>query len=143
MKYKLGEEKEINGIKMFHVVALKDFAGVKAGDVGGFIEKEENLSQYGDALVGGDARVHDNAMVYGNARVCGNDVIKSSKEILNILNLKYNLTITPQNIVGGCRSFTHEEFENLTLEKCNDKTWTENELKAYKMAFELWKLNQL
>ena len=36
---------------------------VEAGDIGGWIEKEENLSQYDKS------RVYDNARVYGNARV--------------------------------------------------------------------------
>ena len=72
------------GKKLFRIKALISFGNVRAGDVGGYIEKEENLSQYGnawvygdarvygDAWVSGDARVYGNAEVYGNARVCGN-----------------------------------------------------------------------
>ena len=57
---------------------------VKAGQLGGWIEKEENLSQdgnawvygnasvYGNALVCDDARIYGNASVYGNAHIYGN-----------------------------------------------------------------------
>ena len=48
---------------LYRIRALKDFGDVKAGDIGGFIEKERNLSQCGTCWV------YDNAMVYGNAYV--------------------------------------------------------------------------
>ena len=59
------------GMKLFRIKALVDFGNVKAGDLGGYIEKEKNLSHNGDAWVYGDARVSGDAQVYGNARVCG------------------------------------------------------------------------
>lgn len=78
-KYKLTDEtKEVYGITLHRIVALKDFAGVKNGSKGGWIEKESNLSQngnawvYGDAEVYGDAKVYGDAWVYGDAEVCNN-----------------------------------------------------------------------
>ena len=73
----------IFGTKLFRIKALIEFGNVKAGELGGFVEKEENLSQdgnawvydnarvYGDAWVYGNAWVHGDACVYGDARVCG------------------------------------------------------------------------
>lgn len=55
----------IFGTKLFRIKALIEFGNVKAGELGGFVEKEENLSQDGNAWV------YDNARVYGDARVCG------------------------------------------------------------------------
>lgn len=60
------------GIKLFRIKALIEFGSVKAGELGGYVEKEENLSQEGNAWVYDNARVCDNARVYGNAGVCGN-----------------------------------------------------------------------
>ena len=48
---------EYLGIKLFRIRALNSFGNVEAGDIGGYIEKEENLSIYGNAWVSGDARV--------------------------------------------------------------------------------------
>ena len=53
------------------VVAIAAF-GVAAGDLGGYIEDEKNLSHSGDAWVSGNAWVYGDARVYGNAQVYGN-----------------------------------------------------------------------
>ncbi|WP_205123808.1 hypothetical protein [Bacteroides stercoris] len=60
---------EVFGRKLFRIKAKINFGSVKVGEIGGYIEKEENLSEHGDAWVCGDARVYGNALVYGNARV--------------------------------------------------------------------------
>ena len=57
------------GKKLFRIKALVEFGDVKAGELGGYVEKEENVSQDGNAWVYGDARVSGNAWVYGNAKV--------------------------------------------------------------------------
>ena len=68
----------IFGTKLFRIKALIEFGNVKAGELGGFVEKEENLNHEGNAWVCGNARVYGdaevygNAWVYGDAEVCGN-----------------------------------------------------------------------
>ena len=68
---------EESGTTLYRIKALIDFGDVKAGSLGGYVEKEENLSQantawvYGNACVYGNAWVYGNACVYGNARVSG------------------------------------------------------------------------
>ena len=42
------------------------------GKLGGWIEKEKNLSQEGNCWVDGDAKVYDNAQIYSNAQVFDN-----------------------------------------------------------------------
>lgn len=71
MKYRLTETKEINGVTLHQIECIEPFGDVKQGDKGGWIEKENNLSQFGDAWVYGNARVYGKAMVYGNACVFG------------------------------------------------------------------------
>lgn len=61
----------IFGTKLFRIKALIEFGNVKAGELGGFVEKEENLSQDGNAWVYDNARVYGDACVCGDARVCG------------------------------------------------------------------------
>ena len=85
MKYKLTENtKEVNGITLYQIQALKDFGIVKKGDLGGWIEKEKNLSQegncwvYGNARVFNDAWVSDDAKVFGDAKVYGNALVFSN-----------------------------------------------------------------
>ena len=63
---------EENGTALYRIKALIDFGDVKAGDFGGYVEKEENLSQSGNAWVYGNAWVCDNSSVSGDAHVFGN-----------------------------------------------------------------------
>ena len=60
------------GIELFRIKALISFSDVEKGELGGYVEKEENLSHSGNAWVYDDARVSGNAWVYGNAWVSGN-----------------------------------------------------------------------
>ena len=60
------------GKKLFRIKALVEFGDVKAGELGGYVEKEGNVSQAGNAWVYGNARVYGDARVYGNAEVSGN-----------------------------------------------------------------------
>ncbi|MEE3451047.1 MAG: hypothetical protein VZR27_10235 [Acutalibacteraceae bacterium] len=64
-KYELTDETKIYFDRTLHrIKALRDIGeDVKTGDLGGWIEKESNLSHDGDAWVYG------NAQVYGNAKV--------------------------------------------------------------------------
>lgn len=61
--------------------AVTAFGAVEAGDIGGWIEKEENLSHDGSAWVHSSAWVHGNARVYGDARVCGNAEVCGDAEV--------------------------------------------------------------
>ena len=75
-KYKLtNEEIRVGGKKLRRIQALKTFGRVHAGDIGGFVEGEQNLSHEGkawvcdNAVASGDAAVCDDAVVRGNAVV--------------------------------------------------------------------------
>ena len=70
MKYRLTKNFIIQNDKiLYQIEALKNFSDVEAGELGGYIESEKNLSQEGDCWLYGNVRVFDNAVVYGDARV--------------------------------------------------------------------------
>lgn len=68
-KFELTSETKINifGKKLFRIKALVSFGVVKTGETGGWVEKEENVNQSGNAWVFGNAEVFGNARVSGNA----------------------------------------------------------------------------
>ena len=69
-KYELTEETvTVYGKTLYRIRAVRDFGSVKTGEFGGYIEKEENLSHFGNAWIYGDAWVYGNARVSGNAKV--------------------------------------------------------------------------
>lgn len=65
-KYKILKDQYIEAIgkKLYRIQALKDFNGVKSGDIGGYIEKESNLSQSDNAWVCG-TRDKIRSRIYG------------------------------------------------------------------------------
>jgi len=96
-KYKLMHNDTItfNGVRLYRIKALRDFSDVKAGDVGGFIEKESNLSHEGDCWV------YDDAMVYGDARIIGNAKVRDNACIYGVVMITDNVEIAGNAIVEG------------------------------------------
>lgn len=82
--YMIGEKREL-----FRIQALVDIPahGVKAGDIGGYVERERCLSHRGDSWVGGDARVfsqarvRDDALVTDNARIAYRAVVEDGAKV--------------------------------------------------------------
>ena len=79
-----GETKIWFGRTLRQIRAKVSFWTVEAGEVGGWIEKEENLSDDGDAWVSGNAQVFGDAWVYGNAQVSGNAWVSKQSHFLCI-----------------------------------------------------------
>lgn len=84
-KFELTSEFNLNffGRKFFRIKALVNIEryGVKAGDLGGWVEKEDNLSQSGNAWVSSNAKVSGDAWVSGNAKVSGDAVVSGDAEV--------------------------------------------------------------
>ena len=65
-------------VVLHRIKALISFGVVSAGEIGGWIESENNLDEYGNAWVSGNAQVRGNAWVSGNARVSGNAQVRGN-----------------------------------------------------------------
>lgn len=67
-KFELTAEYVTNifGKKLFRSKALVEFGNVKEGDLGGFVEKESNIDDDGNAWISGNAQIYGNACVAGN-----------------------------------------------------------------------------
>ena len=112
------------GKKLFGIKALISFGNVKEGELGGYVEKEENLSNdgnarvYGDAWVAGDAKVFGDAEVYGDARVYGDAWVYGDADYATVhgFGSEYRTTTffrTKAGDIGvrcGCFYGTLEEF---------------------------------
>lgn len=89
------------GKKLFKIKALIDFGDVKRGEFGGFLEKEENLSQDGDAWVSGDAQVSGNAWVSGDARVSGSAWVSGDAWVSGSAQVSGNAQVSGDAWVSG------------------------------------------
>ena len=132
-KYKLtNETTECNGVTLHRIEALMDFADVKKGDKGGFVQSEDNLSHNGDCWVCDYAKVYGNAMVYGNAfvfgsaKVFGNAFVFGNAEIYK--NCDY---IVFKNWWSSGRYFTWTRSNNMWKVGCFYGTGEKLIKKAY------------
>ena len=63
-KYELTEKTlAVDGHVLHRIKALRDFGNVKKGNIGGWIEGQENLSHDDDCWVFGDVRVFGEAVI--------------------------------------------------------------------------------
>ena len=90
-----------NGVTLYRIKSLIDFEDVKAGDLGGYVEKEENLSQYGDAWAFDDAQVYGNALVRGNSRVHGDALVCDNARVFGNARVFDNACVRGDAQVGG------------------------------------------
>ena len=112
---------EVCGHVLHRIKSLIDFGIVKKGELGGYIEKESNLSQYGtcwvydSACVMGDATLLENAMVLDNAIVCDNAFLSGSAMVREYGRVMGNSCMYEDSSVSGLAvlageaSLTHEE----------------------------------
>ena len=88
-----------DGKKLYRIKAKVEIAalGIAAGTLGGYIEKEANLSQ-----VSGDAWVYGNAWVYG-------------VNLIAVRSDGYTFLVAPTTegprVMAGCRYFSFDEAE--------------------------------
>ena len=94
------------GKKLFQIRAMVSFGDVEAGDVGGYVEKEENLSQKGNAWVYDNAKVCGDARVYGNANVYGNAWVYGNAKVCGDANVCGNADYTAIKGFGTCHRTT-------------------------------------
>lgn len=87
----MSKKYEITGVTHYanpnlrRIRALRDIpgAGVKAGDLGGWVWREHNLSHEGDSWVGDDAKVLGNAAVRDDAQVLAGATVEDYARVDN------------------------------------------------------------
>ena len=105
-KYELTDETIHDG-KLHRIKALKDFGNVKAGDLGGFVESEDNLSHegdcwiYNDAIVKDKAKVLDNAITKGRAQVLDNVIVFDNATVSDNAIVSDNSKVYDHSMVSG------------------------------------------
>ena len=124
-KYELTNDTiEICGHKLSRMRALTDFGNVKAGDLGGYVESESNLSHDGNAWVRDNAIVRDSAMVcdsaivHDNAIVRDNAMVSDSAEVCDNAVVRDNAWVSDNATVRGNTDYLYVKG----LGSCNRHT---------------------
>ena len=134
-KYTISDESiEFQNKILFRIVAQKDFntnsgEKVHAGDIGGWVESEKNLSQEGSCWIFDNAKALDNAQVAGNtilkhnayasgnAQISGNVIMEGIGSISGSASASGNVLIADYaKVYGNARI---ESSQNITI-ICDD-----------------------
>ena len=89
---------QVDGQTLYRIRAVKSFPGVKAGELGGYVAGEHNLSQDGICWIFPKAVVRENALVKDEARVFGKSRLEG-----NALLEEYARTYDYSHISGNAR----------------------------------------
>ena len=113
-KYELTEEtKVIDGKTLFRIRALRSFGDIKAGDLGGFIENERNLSHEGNAWVEDNAWVNGDGLINSNNDYLCEKGLGSHNRSASFFKCKDGHI----HVLCGCFSGNLDEFENKVKEE--------------------------
>ena len=132
-----GVTKETWAGTLHQIRAIRDFGNVKAGDIGGWIEKEENLSHDGDCWVFGNTVVYGDAKVFGYAKVFGDaEVYENAKVTTTVKTFGnafiYKITVTDKHIKIGCQQHLKNEWKDFEDRKIIEMDG--------KKALEFWRI---
>lgn len=95
------ETLEHNGRTLYRIQAIKDFAKVKAGDKGGWVESKNNLSQKGNCWLYREAKAYDNSDISGDVEVFGNAEIYGDAQLWGFANIGWDVKIYDEAKVYG------------------------------------------
>ena len=139
----------LNRIRAAVEFKLKCGIVIAKGELGGWIEKESNLSGnawvsgnayvYGNAWVSGTAEVSGNAKVYGNAKVSGNAEVSGNAWVCGDARVYGNAWVKSsedycvyKNTWSSFRWFTYTKSNKMWSVGCFYGTGSELIAKAYK-----------
>lgn len=139
-KYEFTDEtKTWNGRLLHQIRRLSD------RKLGGWIEKEENLSQegscfvyndakvYDDAKISGNAEVNDHARVYDNAQVYGNAVVCEYTQVYNNARVYGKVEVYGSALVcGNAKVYDNAQVYDKAWVECNAQVY--NDAKVYNCA---------
>ncbi len=147
-KYELTDESKTlsNGTVLHRIMAVRDFVlvdgtMVHAGDLGGWIETEDNLSHIGKAWVLDNAQVFDNARISSNAKIFGNAEVRDWALVGGDAEVSDEANVYETAYVSGCA----EVCGNARIKSINDyavfkNTWSSGRWFTYTRSNKMWKV---
>ena len=124
MKYELTKNtKQVQGGVLYQIRALTSFRDVEEGEVGGWVQKEQNLSQTG------------NSWVQGNAVVCG-DAVAAMLPVYHGTN--HSANFCKKGVLRiGCYEFPVSEWFKRFREIGEEEGYSPKQIEEYLLAIKL------
>lgn len=94
-------------VHLRRIRALRDIPryNVQAGDLGGWLGSENNLSQDGDCWVGDNARVDCSAQVFGNALVDGNALVSGNAQVYDSAWVYGSARVAHRGVINSTQDY--------------------------------------
>lgn len=99
---------EVEGHALHRIRLLKDLGHVKAGTLGGYIEKEDNLSHSGECWVANEAKVYGDASVRENAIVDDVAVVKDRATLMEMAYICDSAVVCDHVMIRGTASVNED-----------------------------------
>lgn len=134
-KYELTDNTiEYDGKTLYQIKALKNFGNVKTGYLGGYVEKEENLSHEGNcwvddnAQVYGNTQIYEKAQIYENAQLFENAQVRGNAQVYGEAQVFGNAQVyNKAKIYDKAEIFTDIEIGGETEVKGNEKLFNHSQ----------------
>ena len=97
-----------DGPKLYRIRALKDFGDVNKGDLGGYVEGEHNLSNYGDCWIYDNSCVFEGSFIDDSAKVKEDSLISSAAVLVGNSIVKGGSMVRSQAYIG----------DNVVIDNC-------------------------
>ena len=137
-----GETKTtVNGIVLHRIKALVRIdlgysTIIEVGDLGGWLEKEDNLSYLGNAWVSGDAEVFGDAKIYGDALISGYSRVFGDAEVSDHAWIYDNAQVFGDAEVSGySRIFGNAQVSDHAWIYDNAQVFGDAEVSGYSRIF--------
>ena len=134
-----GETMDFFGRTLHRIRSLRAFSDINIGDIGGWIEKEENLSHNNNAQVCGKVWVGGRTRLCGDARIFCNHHYWTSPRIgsRNDITTFYRSKDRRIMVVCGCCHTDIEDFARRVKETHGDNQHARDYERAIQMA-KIW-----
>lgn len=101
-KYEItSESKIVKGVTVYRIKALRTFADIKEGSLGGFIQSEANLAHNGDCWIGGEACAFHNAFIGENALLTDEAMAFEQAKIMGDARVRGKAQVFSRGAVHG------------------------------------------
>lgn len=158
-KYKIRTDisKRIGPFTVYRIEALREFGSIKKGELGGWIEKEANLSQCGtcwvyddadvyndamvadEAMIGGNAKIYNQAQIYNNVEIFGDAHIYGYARIYNNVQIYDNVKVHGHtDMYGNYHIGGNADIKSITDYYVAKNTWSSGRFFVYTRSNKKW-----
>lgn len=89
-------------VRLYRIIAMRDFGNVKDGQVGGYVESESNLDGDDKSWIYNEAKVFDTAVITNDSAIRDKAIVCGKSQIKNSTIGGYALVTGNDTVVDGC-----------------------------------------